>query len=105
MGLARRDYDAFYKGYANATLWPLFHYRMEFVEYQRSYVVGSRRVNEEFAGRLSPMLEPDDLIWVPDYHLIPLARSEERRVGKECVRTCRSRWLPNLSKKKTNKLK
>src|SRR3546814_19205670 len=22
------------------------------------------------------------------------ARSEERRVGKECVRTCRSRWLP-----------
>src|SRR3546814_13969836 len=23
-----------------------------------------------------------------------LARSEERRVGKECVRTCRSRWSP-----------
>src|SRR3546814_13505814 len=22
------------------------------------------------------------------------ARSEERRVGKECVRTCRSRWSP-----------
>src|SRR3546814_11646990 len=22
------------------------------------------------------------------------ARSEERRVGKECVSTCRSRWLP-----------
>src|SRR3546814_1206091 len=47
---------------------------MEFVEYQRSYVVGYRRVNEEFAGRLSPMLEPDDLIWVHEYHLIPLAR-------------------------------
>jgi len=74
MGLPRRDYDAFYKGYANATLWPLFHYRMEFVEYQRNYVVGYRRVNEEFAGRLSPMLEPDDLIWVHDYHLIPLGR-------------------------------
>jgi trehalose 6-phosphate synthase len=74
MPLARRDYDAFYKGYANATLWPLFHYRMEFVEYQRSYVAGYRRVNEEFAGRLSSMLEPDDLIWVHDYHLIPLGR-------------------------------
>src|SRR3546814_13161061 len=24
-----------------------------------------------------------------------VARSEERRVGKECVRTCRSRWSPN----------
>src|SRR3546814_12885813 len=26
-------------------------------------------------------------------------RSEERRVGKECVSTCRSRWLPCHSKK------
>src|SRR3546814_13484519 len=28
-------------------------------------------------------------------------RSEERRVGKECVSTCRSRWSPALSNKKT----
>src|SRR3546814_16244702 len=27
-------------------------------------------------------------------------RSEERRVGKECVSTCRSRWSPNHYKKK-----
>lgn len=80
MPLAKRDYDAFYKGYANATLWPLFHYRVQLVEYQRSYVVGYRRVNEEFAGRLSAMLEPDDLIWVHDYHLIPLGR-ELRMMG------------------------
>src|SRR3546814_16219463 len=30
----------------------------------------------------------------------PLSRSEERRVGKECVSTCRSRWSPYHSKKK-----
>src|SRR3546814_5931217 len=29
-----------------------------------------------------------------------VARSEERRVGKECVSTCRSRWSPYHSKKK-----
>src|SRR3546814_14007129 len=29
-----------------------------------------------------------------------LARSEERRVGKECVSTCRSRWSPYTQKKK-----
>src|SRR3546814_14972918 len=28
------------------------------------------------------------------------ARSEERRVGKECVSTCRSRWSPSHYKKK-----
>src|SRR3546814_3109287 len=27
-------------------------------------------------------------------HLARLLRSEERRVGKECVSTCRSRWSP-----------
>src|SRR3546814_12063129 len=35
-----------------------------------------------------------------DLPLTPLARSEERRVGKECVSTCRSRWSPYHSKKK-----
>src|SRR3546814_13239143 len=29
----------------------------------------------------------------------PAQRSEERRVGKECVSTCRSRWSPNPSQK------
>src|SRR3546814_12173314 len=32
-------------------------------------------------------------------------RSEERRVGKECVSTCRSRWSPYTSKKNTNEHK
>src|SRR3546814_21159252 len=31
----------------------------------------------------------------------PVTRSEERRVGKECVSTCRSRWSPYHYKKKT----
>src|SRR3546814_3688352 len=28
------------------------------------------------------------------FHVVLLDRSEERRVGKECVSTCRSRWSP-----------
>src|SRR3546814_19046613 len=31
-------------------------------------------------------------------------RSEERRVGKECVSTCRSRWSPDHSKKKNTQI-
>src|SRR3546814_5122247 len=30
----------------------------------------------------------------PDHFMAPFERSEERRVGKECVSTCRSRWSP-----------
>src|SRR3546814_7168766 len=36
-------------------------------------------------------------------HYHTLERSEERRVGKECVSTCRSRWSPYHYKKKTQK--
>src|SRR3546814_15652195 len=34
--------------------------------------------------------------------LVARQRSEERRVGKECVSTCRSRWSPEHSQKKNN---
>src|SRR3546814_17302903 len=37
--------------------------------------------------------------------MLLLGRSEERRVGKECVSTCRSRWSQNHKKKKNSKTK
>src|SRR3546814_15179708 len=37
--------------------------------------------------------------------LLAIGSSEERRVGKECVSTCRSRWSPYLSKKKNSQYK
>src|SRR3546814_11946857 len=36
----------------------------------------------------------------PSWALTGLFRSEERRVGKECVSTCRSRWSPYYKRKK-----
>src|SRR3546814_11286623 len=37
----------------------------------------------------------------PVRNMSSLRRSEERRVGKECVSTCRSRWSPSHYKKNT----
>src|SRR3546814_12921388 len=39
----------------------------------------------------------------PDHGRAPRARSEERRVGKECVSTCKFRWPPDHEKKKKTK--
>src|SRR3546814_12247469 len=36
-----------------------------------------------------------------DSSVVTTARSDERRVGQECGSTCRSRWSPYNSKKKT----
>jgi trehalose 6-phosphate synthase len=79
--LEEQDVDEYYNGYANRTLWPLFHYRIDLAEYDRSFAGGYERVNARFADTVAPLIEPDDLIWVHDYHLIPLgAQLRERGV-------------------------
>ena len=74
------DLEEYYQGFANRVLWPIFHYRLDLAEYGRREMAGYFRVNRFFASRLLPMIEPDDLIWIHDYHLIPLA-SELRQLG------------------------
>jgi len=78
--LDEQDFQEYYNGYANKTLWPLFHYRVDLTAYDRAFGAGYERVNRRFAQTLKPLIEPGDLIWVHDYHLIPLAR-ELRRLG------------------------
>jgi trehalose 6-phosphate synthase len=80
LDLSRRDYEEYYIGFANRVLWPLFHYRGSLVEFSRRNLAGYHRVNQQFARALLPLLRPDDLVWVHDYHLIPFAE-ELRRLG------------------------
>ncbi len=84
--LSQRDIDEYYNGYANSTLWPLFHYRLDLAKYERETAKGYERVNERFAELASPLIEDDDLVWVHDYHLIPLgerlrSRGVKNRIG------------------------
>ncbi len=72
--LGRDDFEAYYNGFANRTLWPLFHHRLDLVDYQRGNYAGYLSVNRLFAERLAALVQPDDVIWVHDYHLIPLAQ-------------------------------
>jgi trehalose 6-phosphate synthase len=78
--LTRAEYDSYYLGYANSVLWPVFHYRLDLAQFRTDFLEGYRRVNRLFAQALAPLLREDDLIWVHDYHLIPLA-AELRAMG------------------------
>jgi trehalose 6-phosphate synthase len=77
--LEEQDIEEYYNGYANRTLWPLFHYRIDLAEYERSFADGYQRANERFADTVLPLIEPDDLVWVQDYHMFPLGRELRRR--------------------------
>lgn len=73
--LTQKDYDEYYLGFSNKVLWPTFHYRLDLGEYRPSFIEGYRRVNKRMARQLAALLEPDDLVWVHDYHLIPFGEA------------------------------
>jgi trehalose 6-phosphate synthase len=77
--LKPEDFDEYYNGFANRVLWPIFHYRLDLAEFSRRDLSGYLRVNEHFADELAKVLEPDDIVWVHDYHLIPLAKALRAR--------------------------
>jgi trehalose 6-phosphate synthase len=64
-----RDY---YRGFANATMWPLLHDAVEKPRFERAWWRGCQEVNRIFAERALTALEshPDAMAWVHDYHLM-----------------------------------
>ncbi|MEZ5815890.1 MAG: alpha,alpha-trehalose-phosphate synthase (UDP-forming) [Hyphomicrobiaceae bacterium] len=78
--LTRHEYDTYYLGFANKVLWPAFHYRLDLAVYDSSFIEGYRQVNSRMANQLAALIEPDDLVWVHDYHMIPLGE-ELRQQG------------------------
>jgi trehalose 6-phosphate synthase len=72
--LRRGEFERYYNGYANDVLWPLFHYFLKDFRFRVAEHDAYDNVNRLFAQRLAPLLQPDHVIWVHDYHLIPLAR-------------------------------
>ncbi|MTH76996.1 alpha,alpha-trehalose-phosphate synthase (UDP-forming) [Paracoccus aestuariivivens] len=79
MDLTPEDVAGYYEGISNSVLWPLCHYRADLLEFTRPDMERYMAVNGKFAEALVEMLRPDDLIWVHDYHLIPLAAALRKR--------------------------
>jgi len=83
--LGAEDYKEYYNGFANRVLWPVLHYRFDQAEFSRRDLSGYMRVNEHFAAELDKLLRPDDVIWVHDYHLMPLAKALRARGHKNRI--------------------
>jgi trehalose 6-phosphate synthase len=73
--LSRIDYDHYYRGFSNGTLWPVFHNRPDLSRYDRREYTGYCRVNRWLVQHLQPLLQPDDILWIHDYHLLVFAHA------------------------------
>jgi trehalose 6-phosphate synthase len=74
------DHEGFYLGYANSVLWPLFHWRSDLISVDPAHAHSYLEVNARVARLLADELRHDDILWVHDYHFLPVA-SYLRRMG------------------------
>ncbi|NNU16825.1 trehalose-6-phosphate synthase [Parvularcula sp. ZS-1/3] len=72
--LTDKEHDGYYLGYANRSLWPVLHYRVDLANFDEEEYSCYRDVNRRFAKLLFPRLRDDDLVWIHDYHFFPMAQ-------------------------------
>ncbi|RXE56682.1 trehalose-6-phosphate synthase [Methanoculleus taiwanensis] len=70
--LSPYDVKNYYDGFCNNTIWPLFHYFNHLTEYDNHQWKVYKKVNEAFCETIVEVANPDDTIWVHDYHLMLL---------------------------------
>lgn len=70
--LSAKEVELYYEGYANDTLWPLFHYFQSVARYKDDYWDAYRTVNEKFADAVATVSSEQARIWVHDYHFMLL---------------------------------
>lgn len=71
--IPKKTYDLHYNGFSNSVIWPLFHYFPSYADYNSDYYQAYQQVNQLFAEELSNILQKDDVVWIHDYQLLPLA--------------------------------
>src|SRR4029078_1418648 len=76
----------FYDGFANDTLWPLYHDAIRTPTFEQEWWESCVSVNERFADAAASAAAPGAIVWVHDYHLqlVPAMLRERRpdlRIG------------------------
>lgn len=66
-------YRNYYLGYSNSVLWPALHGRVDLIDVQPHYAAAYREVSRRLARQIAETVTDDDVIWVHDYQMIPLA--------------------------------
>ncbi|WP_420150689.1 bifunctional alpha,alpha-trehalose-phosphate synthase (UDP-forming)/trehalose-phosphatase [Spirosoma sp.] len=65
-------HQAFYEGFCNDLIWPLFHYFPSYASFQDNYFEAYQQVNTRFLQEVASIIEPGDLIWIHDSQLMLL---------------------------------
>src|SRR5579863_1084412 len=70
--LPTANFDAYYDGFCNGSLWPLHHYFPGAFRYDATEFDAYMTINRRFADALVKVVKEGDAVWIHDYQLIPL---------------------------------
>ena len=70
--LPASDFNLYYEGFSNGTIWPLFHYFPQNAHYEAREWAAYKNINALFRDKILEIVEPGDLLWIHDYHLMML---------------------------------
>src|SRR5436853_6202709 len=85
VALSEIERDEFYYGYSNGVIWPLFHDLQNFCNFEPAYWQAYKEVNERYADAIARCAQPDDFIWVHDYHLMGVAQALRERGSRAAL--------------------
>jgi trehalose 6-phosphate synthase/phosphatase len=68
--LSKEEIDLYYDGFSNRTIWPLFHYFAQYIDYSPELWDAFVNVNQKFADKALETLDEGDTIWIHDYQLL-----------------------------------
>lgn len=83
--LSANEVAGYYEGYANDTLWPLFHYFQNVAHYSEEYWAAYQSVNEKFAEAIAAASTGDAHVWVQDYHFLLLPQLVRERLPNATI--------------------
>lgn len=72
--LSKRQVEQYYYGFSNKTVWPLFGYFPTYAIYNKAFWKAYVEVNKVFCETVVKIAQPDDRIWIHDYHLMLLPK-------------------------------
>lgn len=82
--LTEQVMEKFYLGFCNKTIWPLFHYFIDYVTYNDEDWNCYKYVNKKFSDVVLEVIQPGDMVWIQDYHLMLLPELLRNKLGKNC---------------------
>lgn len=85
VNLTKEEIDGYYYGFSNRTVWPLFHYFLEYSEFEEANWEIYKQVNQKFADAILRHAEEGDVIWIHDYQLMLVPQMVKEKLPESSI--------------------